>query len=67
MNPIILAKLLELGVIGLQGAFTLLSMAGKTPEEIDQIYQQEKVKFEANRPELLPDVEDEHEKSDLEQ
>ncbi len=59
MNPIILAKLLELGVIGLQGAFTLLSLAGKSSEEIDDIYNDEKFKFEANRPELLPDVEKE--------
>jgi hypothetical protein len=56
MDPIIAAKLIELGIVGIQGVFTLLSMAGKTPEEIDAIYAEEKVKFQANKPEKLPDV-----------
>ncbi len=57
MNPIILAKLIELGAFGLQAFFTAMNLAGKTPEEIDTIYLTEKAKFEANKPELLPDVE----------
>jgi len=56
MNPIIAARLIELAIAMLQGFFTLMAMAGKTPEEQEAIYATEKAKFEVNRPELLPDV-----------
>jgi len=56
MDPIIVLKLIDLAVVGIQGAFSLLEMAGKTPEEIDAIYAEEKAKFQANKPEDLPDV-----------
>lgn len=58
MDPIIALKLIELGIAGIQGAFSLLEMAGKTPEEIDAIYAEEKAKFQANKPEDLPEVPD---------
>jgi len=56
MDPIIALKLIELGITGIQGAFSLLEMAGKTPEEIDAIYMEEKAKFQGNKPENLPDA-----------
>jgi hypothetical protein len=56
MDPLVAAKLIELAITGIQGGFILLSMAGKTPEEIDEIYLTEKIKFNENKPELLPDI-----------
>jgi hypothetical protein len=56
MDPVVALKLIELAITGIQGAFSLLEMAGKTAEEIDQIYAEEKAKFMVNRPENLPDV-----------
>jgi len=56
MDLILATKLIELGIVGLQGFFTLMELSGKTPEEIDQIYLEEKTKFESRPPEDLPDV-----------
>jgi hypothetical protein len=56
MDPILAAKLIELGIVGLQGFFTLMELSGKTPEEIDQMYLEEKIKFESRPPEGLPNV-----------
>jgi hypothetical protein len=36
--------------------FTNLKLAGKSDDEINLLFEAEKTKFEANRPELLPDV-----------
>jgi hypothetical protein len=56
MDPILAAKLIELAIVGIQGGFTLMAMAGKTEAEIDDIYLEEKRKFVENNPDLLPDV-----------
>ena len=56
MDAIVALKLIELGITGVQGAFTLFEMAGKTPEEIDAILAEEKAKYQANKIEDLPDV-----------
>ena len=56
MDALVTIKLIELAIAGIQGAFTLFDMAGKTPAEIDAIYEQEKAKFLVNKPETLPDV-----------
>lgn len=56
LTSLLIDRLIELAIALVQGAFTLLAMAGKTPEEVDAIYEEEKVKFLANKPEELPDV-----------
>jgi len=56
MKEIIILRLIELAIALLQGFFTLMAIAGKTPEEQEALYASEKAKFEANKPELLPDV-----------
>ena len=48
--------LVELAKLGIQVFFQSLRMAGKTPEEIDMMFQEEKATFLANKPEDLPDV-----------
>jgi len=48
--------LIELGKLGLQAYLQAMRLAGKTPEETDRIYQEEKVYFDAHSPETLPDV-----------
>lgn len=48
--------LLELAKLLLSGYFQAVKLANKTDEEIDQIYQDEKAKFEQNKPSNLPDV-----------
>jgi hypothetical protein len=46
--------LIELGKVYLQGYFQSMRMAGKTEEEINQLYEAEKAQFQQNRPENLP-------------
>ena len=48
--------LVQAAVMGLQMIFTNLKLAGKTDDEIHQIFVVEKIKFQQNRPENLPDV-----------
>jgi len=48
--------LVQAAMMGLQMVFTNLKLAGKSDDEIHQMFVAEKIKFAANRPELLPDV-----------
>lgn len=48
--------LVQLAVISLQGIFQMMKVAGKSEAEIDQLFWEEKGKFEARKPEDLPDV-----------
>lgn len=48
--------LVEAAKAGLQLYFTNMRMAGKTDEEIDQLYQAEKAQAQINKPEQLEDV-----------
>lgn len=48
--------LIELGKLSLQAYLQAMRLVGKTPEETDRIYQEEKVYFEAHSPDTLPDV-----------
>lgn len=50
------ALLVETAKLALQIFFTNARLAGKSAVEIDTIFTQEKVRFEQNRPEDLPDV-----------
>ena len=56
MKELIGVKFVELAIALLQGFFTLMSLAGKTPEEQDTFYADEKTKFQARKPEDLPEV-----------
>ena len=53
--PVILG-LIELGKTGLQAFFSAMRLAGKSSEEIDEMYRAEKEYFEAHPPDTLPDV-----------
>lgn len=46
----------QAAVLLLQTAFQFLATAGKTDEEIDRLFWEEKSKFEKRKPEDLPDV-----------
>jgi hypothetical protein len=48
--------IIEAARLALQSYFMQMQLAGKTEEEIEQIYNEEKIKFLANRPEDLPEV-----------
>lgn len=48
--------LVQAAVMGLQLVFTNLKMAGKSDDEISLLFHQEKIKFQNNHPDLLPDV-----------
>jgi hypothetical protein len=48
---------IELAKIGLQGTFNYLRAVGKTEEEIDEFYWNEKSEFLRNHPSKLPRVE----------
>ena len=48
--------LIELGKLGLQAYFQAMRLAGKTPEEVDKMYQEEKIYFDAHPPSTLPEV-----------
>lgn len=41
-------------ILSIQHLFSMLSMAGKTPEEIDQLFKEELHKFQARNIEDLP-------------
>lgn len=44
-----------LATLLLQAWFEIQKQAGKTEAELEALYQEEKAKFYANKPELLPD------------
>lgn len=48
--------LVQAAVMGLQVVFSNLRLAGKSEEEISNLFAMEKAKFDANNPDLLPDV-----------
>jgi len=48
--------LIELGKLSLQAYLQAMRLAGKTPEETDKIYQEEKIYFDSHSPDTLPDV-----------
>jgi anthranilate phosphoribosyltransferase len=52
----IVVGLIELGKLGLQAYLQAMRMAGKTPEEIDKMYQEERTYFDMHPPDTLPDV-----------
>ena len=52
----VVGGLIELGKLGLQAYFQAMRLAGKTPEETDKMYQEEKVYFDTHAPDTLPDV-----------
>ena len=56
MEPIASALILEGAKLALQVYFLNMRLAGKTVEEIRDVFDAEKMKFEKNRPEYLPDV-----------
>jgi hypothetical protein len=56
MDPVTGALIVEGVKLAMQICFTGMKLAGKTDAEIDQLFLEEKAKFDANRPEDLPDV-----------
>lgn len=56
MEPMISAAIMEGAKLALQVYFLNMRLAGKTAEEINVLFHAEKSKFDANRPEDLPDV-----------
>ena len=48
--------LVQAAMAGLQFVFTNLKLAGKTDDEIHQLFVAEKIKFQQNDPNALPDV-----------
>jgi len=48
--------IIELGKLGLQMWFQAGRMAGKTKEEMDQMYNSESVKFDSHHPDTWADV-----------
>ena len=52
----VIGGLIELGKLGLQAYFQAMRLAGKTPEEVEKMYQEEKIYFDAHPPDTLPDV-----------
>ncbi len=55
-TTLIIAGVVELGKVLLQGWFQAMRMAGKDDSEIAAMYQAEKLEFEKNAPDTLPDV-----------
>jgi hypothetical protein len=53
---IILASATELAKLALQTYFQYARMSGMTPEQIEETYQSESVRFKANAPDTLGDV-----------
>jgi hypothetical protein len=65
-TPMVIAGLVELAKLGLQAYFLAMQTAGRTQEEIDMIYQQQKEYFLTHGPDTLPDVgEDEPPEGDV--
>lgn len=56
LSPGVILGIVELGKLGLQTWMQAMRMAGKSQEEIDQMYEVEKAIFLANPPSTLPDV-----------
>jgi hypothetical protein len=56
MDPATSALVVEGVKLAMQICFTSMKIAGKTDAEIEQLFWEEKTKFEENRPEDLPDV-----------
>ena len=52
----VVVGILELAKLGLQTWFQSMRMAGKSEEEVDAMYYNEKAEFEALHPDKLPDV-----------
>lgn len=50
--------LIELGKLGLQVWFQAARQAGKTKEEMDQMYNSESVRFDSHHPDTWDDVPD---------
>lgn len=53
--PIVVAGAFEMAKLGLQSYFQYMAIAGKTEQEMEQVYQAEKAGFHDRRPELLKD------------
>lgn len=56
MNPALTTGIMEVAKLGLQVYLLNMQLAGKSPEEIERIFQTAYAEFKANRPEDLPDV-----------
>lgn len=56
MDPATAALIVEGVKLAMQICFTSMKLAGKTDEEIDKLFWDERDKFDANRPGDLPDV-----------
>lgn len=55
LSPSVVLGIVEVAKTLVQAGFTLLSQAGKTNEEIDQIVKDQKAEFDRSRPAVLPD------------
>lgn len=55
-TALIIAGASELAKLALQSYFQYARMSGMTPEQMEQTYQAEKMRFESNAPETLGDV-----------
>lgn len=58
MEPATAAIIVESAKILLSGYFNLMKNSGKTEDEINQLYVDSKMEFDNNRPENLPDPEE---------
>lgn len=54
MEELLIGAGIEAVKMAMQLYLTLATQAGMTDEEIDQMLVEERAKFEANRPDLLP-------------
>lgn len=57
MAPEVVAILVESAKFGIQSYFSYMRLAGKTEEEMDALYQEERTKMLKSDPNNLPDVE----------
>lgn len=56
MAPLVIGGFFELAKLALQMYLQYMKLAGKAPEEIEVVYQQEKAEFLAKNPAMLPNV-----------
>ena len=56
LDPTLAAGLIELAKLSLQGYFSAMRQAGKTEDEINQLFEEEYAGFKARHPDDLPDV-----------
>jgi hypothetical protein len=56
MDQAVVSILVEGAKIATQSYFNYMRLAGKTPEEIDAMYEEEKKRFMENDPADLPDI-----------